>query len=206
MSQPSPPLLNGVPVGYDRFGWVSDNIYGNVLDIGCKAGYIQKDKAEREITGLDLDQYAIPHYTKFVQGNAEKLSFDDKSFRCVVLAEALNYVADPVKVLMEAKRVSAESIIFTVSFEALWDPKNMPFQTKEMAAQAHNLSLEDQEKADTAGKLSGPTEAELPHLYPKKFFTCDSLMKLFDDCDMRYRMKLLQYNGFAFLCGIAWKK
>ena len=98
--------------------------------------------------------YSIPHYTKFVQGNAEKLPFSDGEFRCVVLAEALNYVADPVKVLIEAKRVSAESIIFVVSLEAMWDPKNMPFQTLEKAAQAHGITIEEQELQDSQGKLS----------------------------------------------------
>ena len=140
-----------------------------------------------------------------MQGNAEKLPFSDGEFRCVVLAEALNYVADPVKVLIEAKRVSAESIIFVVSNENAWDPKNMPFQTLEKAAQAHGITIEEQELQDSQGKLSGPSEKELAHLYPQRFYTWDSLFKLFDDCGLRYHAKQLQYNGFVFSVGVCWK-
>ena len=56
MSVQNPPLLNGNPYPGDRFFFASDSIYGTVLDIACKAGYLQKDKPDRQITGLDLDQ------------------------------------------------------------------------------------------------------------------------------------------------------
>ncbi len=206
MSQPQPALLNGNSSPYpDRFRCVNDNYYGTVLDLCCKAGYIQPDKPDREIVGYDLDQYNIPHYKKFVQGNAEKTPFKDGEFRCVVLAEALNFVADPVKVINEAKRVTSETILFVVSNDSAWDTKNNPGQSLENAAKVHNISTDEQEKNDTSGKLSGPKESELKHLYPQRQFTLDGLLKLFDDAKLEYHVKLLNYSGFSFFVGSAWK-
>lgn len=205
MSQQETPKLNSHQYYTDRFGWVNEQVYGTILDIGCKAGYVQRDNPERVLVGIDLDEYKNPNYTKIVQGNAEKLPFKDGEFRCVVLAETLNHVADPKKVLEEAKRVASESIIFVVSFEELWQEKNFPKKTKDDIAQSKGVTVEQLEKDDTRGKISGPREAELPHLYPQRYYTVDTVFDLLESVGLKARVELLTYSGFAFIVGLAWK-
>jgi ubiquinone/menaquinone biosynthesis C-methylase UbiE len=59
---------------------------------------------------LDLDKWK---HTFSVQADAHHLPFKDDSFRTAVLGDVLEHVVDPLKVLMEAKRV-AQRIVLTV--------------------------------------------------------------------------------------------
>ncbi|MBP9759082.1 methyltransferase domain-containing protein [Candidatus Dojkabacteria bacterium] len=89
-----------------------------VLDVGCADGVfsniIFKKINPNKYIGLDVVKTSIAwakkHWSKnkhmkFVVGDAHKLSYRDGQFDAVFCLEALEHVADPIKVLKEFKRV-----------------------------------------------------------------------------------------------------
>lgn len=89
-----------------------------VLDVGCADGVfsniIFKKINPNKYIGLDVVKTSIAwakkHWSKnkrmkFVVGDAHKLSYRDSQFDAVFCLEALEHVADPIKVLKEFKRV-----------------------------------------------------------------------------------------------------
>lgn len=90
----------------------------NILDVGCADGVfsniIFKKVKPKKYTGLDVVKTSIAwakkHWSKnkkmkFVVGDAHKLNFKNEQFDAVYCLEALEHVADPLKVLKEFKRV-----------------------------------------------------------------------------------------------------
>lgn len=89
-----------------------------VLDVGCADGVfsnvIFKKINPKKYIGLDVVKTSITwakkHWAKnkrmkFVVGDAHNLTFKDSQFDAVFCLEALEHVADPIKVLKEFKRV-----------------------------------------------------------------------------------------------------
>ncbi len=90
----------------------------NILDVGCADGVfsniIFKKVKPKKYIGLDVVKTSIAwakkHWSKnkkmkFVVGDAHKLNFKNEQFDAVYCLEALEHVADPLKVLKEFKRV-----------------------------------------------------------------------------------------------------
>ena len=90
----------------------------SVLDVGCADGVfsnvIFKSVKPEKFVGLDVVKtsiaWASKHWAKnkkmkFVVGDAHNLQFKDESFEAIFCLEALEHVADPVKVFKEFKRV-----------------------------------------------------------------------------------------------------
>ena len=84
-----------------------------LLDIACGAGYFlrEAEKSGLKCTGLDISENALAKArqlckeTRFYQGNAEKLPFSDSSFHLVSCLGSVEHFLNPVKALLEMKRV-----------------------------------------------------------------------------------------------------
>ncbi|MFE4573235.1 glycosyltransferase [Paenibacillus chitinolyticus] len=92
--------------------------HGNVLEIGCANGDLSIFIASHgaKLYGIDIDPVAIDlarhkvaelgfDTCHFQIGNGYKLQFEDDTFDTVVVAEVLEHVNDPYKILTEAHRV-----------------------------------------------------------------------------------------------------
>ncbi len=97
----------------------------DVLDIGCGAGYGTATLAEvaASATGIDLAPEAIEHarayyslpYLTYVPGSATDLPFPADSFDLITAFEVIEHLADPSKLLTEARRVLRPNGVFLVS-------------------------------------------------------------------------------------------
>jgi len=96
----------------DRMRFQRENVFGRILNIGC--GEDPVGLSAFNCVNVDIDRWNIPN---FVQADAHKLPFQNKSFDCVVLGDILEHVLDPRKVLLEACRVSRKKVIITVPEE-----------------------------------------------------------------------------------------
>ncbi len=89
-----------------------------VLDIGCADGLftrvILKTTQAKRIIGIDVVKTSIKwakkHYAKnskmkFMVGDGHNLKFKSESFDAVFIMEVLEHVENPLKVLLEVKRV-----------------------------------------------------------------------------------------------------
>jgi len=105
------------PAQLARLGWIAMNAEQPVLNVGCR---------DTDFGGvnLDVEPQDVPN---FVLGDAHALPFGDRSFRTVILAELLEHVEDPRRVLGEAKRVGSK-ILVTVPWEARWARFYSPFR------------------------------------------------------------------------------
>ena len=175
----------------NRIEWLRNHVYGRIVDIGCHNGEVFAGMPN--VTGLDLDTWSPP-YEKFVQGDAANLPFKDGEFDCAVLAEILEHVADPVKVLKEARRV-AKCVIISVPYEHNWPPELKPF---------HGL-----EGADDAAATTGHPECKaavdnntMPHLYHIRYYMLDSLVADIEAAGLKYKIEMLSYDGWCFFMGV----
>lgn len=98
-----------------RFASASGGRTGlTVLDVGCGTGrsrQIYERQATRYV-GLDLSREAVRlgasrHAGGWLQANAERLPFADRSFDVVAFSSVLHHVPDMHAVLAEARRVTA---------------------------------------------------------------------------------------------------
>jgi len=103
---------------FEEVARVIEPVKGQVLDIGCADGTFSKvilDKSHTErLIGIDVVKTSInwanEHWGKnkkmvFMVGDAQNLEFAPNTFEAVFALEMLEHVFDPVKVLMEIKRV-----------------------------------------------------------------------------------------------------
>ena len=94
-----------------------------VLDIGCGIGYLSELVINHDgiAYGVDVESDAINYCKKnidgqFEIGSAYKLPYDDNYFDYIILADVIEHIEHPSKVLDEIKRVAknkAEVIIST---------------------------------------------------------------------------------------------
>lgn len=87
-------------------------IGSKVLDIGANSGEVMKILAEKrqcDVVGVDMSEIAVAKAKEkglnVILGDAESLPFPDKTFDVVLLLETLNHLWDPLKALLEVKRV-----------------------------------------------------------------------------------------------------
>jgi len=86
-----------------------------VLEIGCGTGWFARRLTERgcRVTGVDPSRAMLARARDripVVQGDAARLPFPDRSFDAAYLIAVLDFVADPVAVLREARRVVRDRV------------------------------------------------------------------------------------------------
>jgi ubiquinone/menaquinone biosynthesis C-methylase UbiE len=110
----------------------AEECVGSVLDVGCANGdstaIMKAHNPALTLTGLELADWAVREASRnhpdipFVQGNAHALPFPDRSFDTVVLDHVIEHVADPVPLLLEAKRVARQRVVVGIPVLHLNDP------------------------------------------------------------------------------------
>lgn len=112
-----------------RNPWIDarlDEVFGNgpcrVLDVGCGAGFLSNDIAQRgrEVTGIDIatDALAVAHAhdasrrVRYVEGDALALPFEDASFDAVCAMDLLEHLESPDRAIAEASRVLVPGGLF----------------------------------------------------------------------------------------------
>ena len=122
-----------------------------VLDVGCGAGYflylIQQRYRERGFTpletGVEISMFQLSYMVRrmrkegvldavAVHGNGEFLPFADDSFDLITCSEVLEHVRNPVRALMEMRRIlkpGGRLLLSTPSMTAIngWDKLLSPF-------------------------------------------------------------------------------
>jgi SAM-dependent methyltransferase len=95
-----------------------------VLDAACGEGYGTNLIAAASATsavGIDLDAGTIEHArlrypaAEFVQGDIQRLPFEDGAFDLVVSFETIEHVRDPERVLDELRRVLVDEGVLVIS-------------------------------------------------------------------------------------------
>jgi len=94
------------------------------LDIGCGTGWLLRAvEGISRGTGLEADRALADRLRAdgldVRDGDAESLPFQDGAFTTVALRNVLHHMRDPAAVLLEARRVAAESLLIT---EPWFDP------------------------------------------------------------------------------------
>jgi len=112
-------LRNGVE-GYDNISrqWLKENLSGKVLDCGCGAGVdYEQIKDVCDYTGMDFTPKMLELCREnfpdgnFVEGNIEKIPFEDKSFDIVFCRHVLEHLSHYEKAIDEMRRVGKKVIV-----------------------------------------------------------------------------------------------
>ena len=90
-----------------------DDVEGSILEIGCGPNGLWRFKDN--VIGYDPIDFSSLG-TNFVQGMAEKLPFEDNSFKYVIICNALDHCMDPAKVISELYRVAPKVVLWTNIF------------------------------------------------------------------------------------------
>jgi len=102
-----------------------------VLDVGCAEGYLSKIIAsnECEVVGIELNkdagQKAVKYCKEVIIGNVESIELNNKYyeyFDFVILADVLEHLKDPLKILIKFKKYLKDNgcIIISVPNIANW--------------------------------------------------------------------------------------
>lgn len=176
-----------------RNDFIISNCDGTIVDIGSNKGHVFPESMRDRITSVDIDVYDIPN---FVRADAHDLPFENDSFNTSVLAEILEHVKDPVKVISEALRVS-KRLIITVPNDELWDEGLHPFDTIEKAEERTGMSREDLASLGNPEAKEFFTDDNLAHLWHIRWYTEKTLK---DDIKKagftKYSFEKLSENGF----------
>ncbi|MFH1316214.1 MAG: class I SAM-dependent methyltransferase [Candidatus Woesearchaeota archaeon] len=106
----------------------------NVIEVGCGEGYITKylkDNNNIDIIGIDLEESIIEKAKelhpdmKFFIGNIYQTNFPDSSFDCVIASEVLEHLEDPIRAIVEMKRISKGFCLFSVPNEPFFRMANI---------------------------------------------------------------------------------
>ncbi len=90
-----------------------------VLDVGCGKGAMTAMMAgSHRVTGADIiiDPTSVAAHpdVRFVEANAERLPFGDRSFDTVVCAHTLEHVRDLAAAMREMRRVARRRLVIVV--------------------------------------------------------------------------------------------
>lgn len=187
-----------------RLHWIRSqcNESDKIVDIGSNKGHTFWGWAHPEnVTSVDIDQYDIPN---FVRASADNLPFEDNSFDVAVLAEVVEHVPNPIKVLKEAMRV-AKRVIITIPNEYEWNKDNKPFfKVEDFEKDSGKKRQELAEEGNPATEFF--EEDNLEHLYHHRWYTEETLDKDLKEAGMDgYTSFKLADSGFAWFC-VTWKK
>lgn len=97
----------------------------SLLEIGCGTGWFAREMAERHfrMTGIDASSAMVARARTrcpVVRGDAVRLPFVDRAFDGAYMIAVLDFVADPVAVLREARRVVRERVAVTALASGSW--------------------------------------------------------------------------------------
>lgn len=119
-----------VPVVRARVEDICRRVSGpRVLEIGANEGWVAKAINEErgfEVVAIDNRKEARDNAMSFfgievLDGDANRLPFEDASFDCVVLGEILEHLPNPGVGLAEAFRVSRGHVICTLPIGKYWN-------------------------------------------------------------------------------------
>lgn len=145
------------------YGRLSDEKPVNILEIGCGTGAVLRSVCEEFpirpgiIAGLDIDRNALHFASSYagfelVEGNGERLPFTDDSFDLVFCHFLLLWTKDPVKIVAEMRRVTAENGICAAFAEPCYSEMYAkPKELYELAAR-QRMKLADSGANVDAGK------------------------------------------------------
>lgn len=108
---------------------IADLLSGNILDIGCGEKTINKYLPDDcRYIGLDYYITATEWYgsSPEIFGDAQSLSFADKSIDCVLLLDVMEHLPDPDKCLIEVRRVLVEGGVFIILVPFLYPIHDSP--------------------------------------------------------------------------------
>jgi len=95
-----------------------------VLDLGCGTGLLGKgllSRGSEEVVGVDIDNSACEearrNLTKVICGNIEEieLPFEKGSFDCIIFADILEYLKDPLSALKRMKEYLSDTGVAVAS-------------------------------------------------------------------------------------------
>jgi len=189
----------------DRREWILSQLRKGekIIDIGSADGWIFKGTPFfNDVVYLDIDLYDLPN---FIRMNAEfiydnRYLLPDKSFDVAVVAELLEHVENPVKVLKGANRI-AKRIVLTVPDPANWDERLFPYETLEDAVKRRGMSPEELAKVSNPNAKEFFTKDNYEHLFHKRWYTQEMLEEHLRQAGIsNYKIENLRYSGWAFFC------
>ncbi len=91
----------------------------SILDFGCAAGNycINLSRLGYDVKGVDVNaEYIKIAQEKGVEAHLidDKTPFPDNTFDTVIVFEVLEHIAEPEKLIIEAKRLARKNVLFTV--------------------------------------------------------------------------------------------
>lgn len=90
----------------------------SLLDMGCGRGYfleqVGKARPDLKLTGCDIMRDVTLKVGEFVQGNIEKLPFEDNSFDVVTCSHTLEHIVNVKPAIEELKRVAKRRLVIVV--------------------------------------------------------------------------------------------
>jgi len=128
-----------------------------ILDVGCGIGSIEQRLTEFNITGIDSSEEMLQEARKrsdkdFIQGNAEDLPFEEKSFDGTLYLTSLEFLPDFKKALEEASRVLKEKGRLLI---ILLNPESEYFKSHMMKEDSYFNRMKHRNLEDIEGFTSG---------------------------------------------------
>jgi len=158
----------------DRIQWIKDQVSPTekIVDIGSNGGHTFGGCDFKDnVTNVDIDLHDI---WNFVRADAAELPFKDKEYDVAVLAEILEHVKDPIKVLKEAKRV-AKRVVLTVPDEYKWHESVKPFHPIEKWEEK-GVNRADEARKSNPSVKEFYTEDNYAHLWHVRFYKKEELL------------------------------
>ncbi|MGC6433137.1 MAG: class I SAM-dependent methyltransferase [Crocinitomicaceae bacterium] len=89
--------------------------FKNIIDIGCGSGYIldliQSKFPHIELTGIDIKKSKTVENYNFVEGNLEKLPFENNSFDLVLCNHTVEHLVDLNLCISELVRITNKKLV-----------------------------------------------------------------------------------------------
>lgn len=189
----------------DRRSWILSKLKKGekIIDIGSANGWIFKNTPFfNDVVYLDIDLYNLPN---FIRMNAEfiydnRYLLPDKSFDVAILAEILEHVENPIKVLKGAARI-AKRLVITVPDPSNWDKKYYPYETIEEVVKRRKMPIKELAKVSHPDALEFYKKDNYQHLFHRRWYTKSLLEKHLHSAGIyNYSIINLKYAGWAFFC------
>jgi len=197
-----------------RFEFIVRNSDNKILDVGCNdtslwaferwyPSYPTK-RYINEIMFFDCDVW-LPLWLKdpkFVRGDALNLPFKNNTFDTIVFGDVLEHVADPLKALQDAKRVTKNKIVITLPCESEWTVGEMSHSDKNVVNTycGYDDKIDRQEIKATlehpttmAKCVSAISDAKYKHIWHQQLFNDESIIVLLNNLNMKYNISKLYY-------------